>query len=193
MRHDRAFLTVGLATVLIGAAAIAAGPEQEAEQTTQATICWMEWSDEAFARAAAEKKPILLNIRVEWAWSSNWIEQNVYRNPEVVEAVNENWIPIRVDRDRRPDIDSRYQIAVFAVSRQAGWPLTAMLSETGEVLYGRSYIHVEDRRRNPGLLNMLRTGAEGTPGSPPTTLAWERLMASINSSAPSAMYPRLYS
>src|SRR5262245_24259193 len=64
---------------------------------TPATIQWMDWSEKAFLRAAAEGKPILLNVRALWSRSSLWSEEVNFGDPEVVKVVNERWIPIRVD------------------------------------------------------------------------------------------------
>ncbi len=129
---------------------------------TSRPIQWLEWSSEAFARAAAESKPILLNVQARWSRASLWTDEKTFTDPEVVRLVNEKWIPVRVDRDRRPDIDSRYQIAVEAINDEgAGWPLTGFLFDSGEILYGGSYIRLEDRIRGKwGLRTLLGRVAE---------------------------------
>ncbi|MFQ5702079.1 MAG: DUF255 domain-containing protein, partial [Acidobacteriota bacterium] len=143
-----------------------AGP-QRPEEGSSDEIHWMEWSKEAFQRAKSERKPILLQISVGWTRASRWIDQNVFSDPEVVKLANDRWVPIRIERDQRPDIDLRYQIAANVVSEgRGGWPLTALLTQTGEILYGRSYIQLDDRRGNPGLRSILAVGADRYAQSP---------------------------
>ena len=88
-------------------------------------IHWHEWGEEAFAAAQRENKPILLDIGAVWCHWCHVMDHESYDDPEVARIVNENFIAVKVDRDERPDIDSRYQAAVSAISGQGGWPLTA--------------------------------------------------------------------
>ncbi|HET6372590.1 MAG TPA: DUF255 domain-containing protein, partial [Candidatus Polarisedimenticolia bacterium] len=137
---------------------LAASPEPTPAPTPKpAEITWLEWSDESFARAIREHKPIFLNVEAHWSRTSLYVHEKILTDPEVVAFVNENLTPIRVDRDRRPDIDSRYQAAVDAAnSGHSGWPLIVVLYENGEVLFGGSYIKLEDRRDEPGLRSLLK-------------------------------------
>ena len=72
---------------------------------------------------AAENKPILLDIGAVWCHWCHVMDRESYDSPEIAQIVNEHFIAVKVDRDERPDIDSRYQVAVQAVSGQGGWPL----------------------------------------------------------------------
>jgi len=126
-----------------------------------AAIQWMDWSEKAFVRATTEGKPILLNVRALWSRASLWSEEVNFGDPDIVKLVNEQWVPIRVDRDRRPDIDMRYQLAVNAAfPGEAGWPMTAFLLDSGDVIFGTSAISLKDRRGKPGLVTMLSKAAE---------------------------------
>lgn len=148
--------------VLAGAASLAAMAEPAADQTAPAptTIQWMDWSDKAFGRATAEGKPILLYVRAPWSRASLWTDEVSFTDPDVVKVVNERWVPIRVDRDRRPDIDLRYQIAVTAAfSGREGWPLIAFLTNTGEI-FGSSFVSLKDRWNRPGLKTRLTGDAD---------------------------------
>jgi uncharacterized protein YyaL (SSP411 family) len=118
-------------------------------------IRWYEWGDEAFAAAQRENKPILLDIGAVWCHWCHVMDHESYDNPEVARIVNENFIAVKVDRDERPDIDSRYQAAVSAISGQGGWPLTAFLTPDGKPFYGGTYFPPDDRLGRPGFKRVL--------------------------------------
>ena len=75
-------------------------------------IRWHEWGEEAFAAAQGENKPMLLDIGAVWCHWCHVMDRESYDDPEVAAIVNEHFIAVKVDRDERPDIDSRYQAAV---------------------------------------------------------------------------------
>ena len=102
-------------------------------------IQWHEWGEEAFAAARRENKPMLLDIGAVWCHWCHVMDRESYDDPEVAKIVNENFMAVKVDRDERPDIDSRYQAAVGAVIGQGGWPLTAFLTPDGKPFYGGTY------------------------------------------------------
>ncbi len=79
-------------------------------------IDWHEWGDAAFARAKSEDKPILLDIGAVWCHWCHVIDRESYENSEVAKIINEHFVAVKVDRDERPDVDSRYQSAVSAIS-----------------------------------------------------------------------------
>jgi len=118
-------------------------------------IQWHEWGDEAFAAAQQQNKPILLDIGAVWCHWCHVMDRESYDNPEIAQIVNERFIAVKVDRDERPDIDSRYQIAVQAVSGQGGWPLTAFLTPDGKPFYGGTYFPPEDHYGRPGFKRVL--------------------------------------
>ena len=103
-------------------------------------IGWYEWGEDAFARARAEDKPILLDIGAVWCHWCHVIDRESYENPEIAELINRLFIPVKVDRDERPDVDSRYQSAVSAISGQGGWPLTGFLTPEGKPFFGGSKV-----------------------------------------------------
>jgi uncharacterized protein len=88
-------------------------------------VLWREWNGAAFAQAKAQDKPILLDIGAVWCHWCHVMDRESYENAEVARVINESFIPVKVDRDERPDIDARYQVAVSALTGQGGWPLTA--------------------------------------------------------------------
>src|SRR5688572_20160008 len=123
-------------------------------------IRWYEWGDEAFAAAEREKKPILLDVGAVWCHWCHVMDRESYESPEVAEIVNENFIAIKVDRDERPDIDSRYQAAVSAISGQGGWPLTAFLTADGRPFWGGTYFPPDDHWGRPGFKKVLQAIAD---------------------------------
>ncbi len=118
-------------------------------------IQWHEWSEEAFATAQAQNKPVLLDIGAVWCHWCHVMDRESYENPEIAQLINERFIAIKVDRDERPDIDSRYQAAVSAVSGQGGWPLTAFLTPDGKPFYGGTYFPPEDHYGRPSFKRVL--------------------------------------
>ena len=102
-------------------------------------VHWMPWSDAAFARACAERKPILLDIGAVWCHWCHVMDGESYEDSAIADLLNRDFVCIKVDRDERPDVDTRYQRAVQALSGQGGWPLTAFLTPDGEVFFGGTY------------------------------------------------------
>lgn len=98
-------------------------------------IRWSPWSEEAFERAEREGKPVLLSISAVWCHWCHVMDETSYSDDAVIELINERYVPIRVDSDRNPDLNRRYN--------QGGWPTTAFLSPDGNVLAGATYIPPE--------------------------------------------------
>ena len=118
-------------------------------------IQWQEWGPEAFATAQRENKPMLLDIGAVWCHWCHVMDRESYDDPEIAKIVNEHFIAVKVDRDERPDIDSRYQAAVQAVSGQGGWPLTAFLTPDGKPFYGGTYFPPQDHYGRPSFRRVL--------------------------------------
>src|SRR5271166_86490 len=118
-------------------------------------IQWHEFGEEAFAAARAANKPVLLDIGAVWCHWCHVMDRESYDDPEVAAIVNEHFIAVKVDRDERPDIDSRYQAAVSAVSGQGGWPLTAFLTPDGKPFYGGTYFPPTDGYGRPSFKRVL--------------------------------------
>jgi uncharacterized protein len=118
-------------------------------------IRWHEFGEEAFAAARAADKPVLLDIGAVWCHWCHVMDRESYDDPEVAAIVNEHYIAVKVDRDERPDIDSRYQAAVAALSGQGGWPLTAFLTPDGKPFYGGTYFPPADAYGRPSFKRVL--------------------------------------
>jgi len=108
-------------------------------QERTAGINWLDWSEEAFEQAKRENKPVLLDISAVWCHWCHRLDHDTYSVPDIAEYVTANFIPVRVDTDRRPDINRRYNMG--------GWPTTAFLTPDGRVIGGGTYIPPEQMRQ----------------------------------------------
>jgi len=119
-------------------------------------IGWWPWCEEALARAAQEDKPIFLSVGYSSCHWCTVMEGEAFSNIEIAEFMNAQYIPIKVDREERPDIDSIYMQAVQAMTGQGGWPLNMFLTPGDLVpFYGGTYFPEEPRYGRPGFLQVL--------------------------------------
>ena len=111
------------------------------QHSEHGNIPWREWGEAAFAEAKAQDKPVLLDIGAVWCHWCHVMDTGIpgdpdhtgtYSNPEVQKRIADGFIPIKVDNDRRPDINARYNMG--------GWPTTAFLTPDGDALYGETYV-----------------------------------------------------
>ena len=123
-------------------------------------IRWHEFGQEAFAAARLANKPMLLDIGAVWCHWCHVMDRESYDDAEVAAIVNEHYIAVKVDRDERPDIDSRYQAAVGALTGQGGWPLTAFLTPDGKPFYGGTYFPPADAYGRPSFKRVLLSIAQ---------------------------------
>jgi uncharacterized protein YyaL (SSP411 family) len=96
------------------------------------SIHWQEWEPGSFSRAEAEGKLVFLDISATWCHWCHVLDRTSLSDPRVVQLLNDSFIPVRVDTDRRPDINDRYN--------QGGWPTTAVLLPNGQMLTGATYL-----------------------------------------------------
>jgi uncharacterized protein YyaL (SSP411 family) len=123
-------------------------------------VQWKEWGEEAFALAQAENKAILLDIGAVWCHWCHVMDRESYESEITAKIINDHFIAVKVDRDERPDVDTRYQAAVAAISGQGGWPLTAFLTPEGKPYFGGTYFPPQDQHGRPGFPRILLTMAE---------------------------------
>ena len=129
-------------------------------------IHWFPWGSEAFEAAQAGNKPVLLDIGAVWCHWCHVMDGESYENPDLAEFLNQHFICIKVDRDERPDVDTRYQRAVQTLTSQGGWPLTAFLTPRGEVFFGGTYFPPDDKYGRPGLRTVLASVLDAFHGRP---------------------------
>ncbi len=109
-------------------------------------ISWLPWEPETFSRAKSEDKPVVLSLTASWCHWCHVMDQEAYSHPEVMRTIAREFIPVRVDTDRRPDINARYNMG--------GWPTVAILLPDGGFVTGATYLESSQ------LLMMLREIAE---------------------------------
>ena len=112
--------------------------ERDLEAKAWAAILWWDWEDEAFHLAQELDVPILLYITAPWCHWCHVMEEEAFADPDVIQLVNAEFIPIKVDSDRRPDVNRHYN--------QGGWPTTAFLTPDGELLTGATYLEAGQLR-----------------------------------------------
>jgi uncharacterized protein YyaL (SSP411 family) len=118
-------------------------------------VDWHPWGTEAFDLAKQKNKPIFLSIGYSTCHWCNVMEEESFADPEVAALINEVFVPIKVDREERPDIDHIYMRACQLLSPSCGWPLTLFLAPDGKPFYAATYIPKENRFGRAGLLELI--------------------------------------
>lgn len=120
-------------------------------------IDWWPWCDEALATARCEDKPIFLSVGYSSCHWCTVMEGEAFSDSAIAAYLNANFLPIKVDREERPDLDSIYMQALQMLVGQGGWPLNIFLSPDDLVpFYGGTYFPVEPRYGRPGFLQLLQ-------------------------------------
>ncbi|MDG6256259.1 MAG: thioredoxin domain-containing protein [Methanomicrobiaceae archaeon] len=118
-------------------------------------VDWYPWGEEAFKRARAEEKPVFLSIGYSTCHWCHVMAHESFENDEVASLLNEHFIPIKVDREERPDIDHVYMTVCQVLSKRCGWPLTIVTTPTMRPFFAASYIPRESRFGIAGLMDIL--------------------------------------
>ena len=118
-------------------------------------VDWYPWGDEAFARARAEDKPVLLSVGYSACHWCHVMERESFEDAETARLMNEHYVSVKVDREERPDVDAVYMDAVVALSGQGGWPMTVFLLPSGEPFFGGTYYPPEPRHGLPAFRQVL--------------------------------------
>src|SRR5918996_1884038 len=123
-------------------------------------VDWFPWGEEAFAKARAEDRPLLLPIGYSACHWCQVMEHESFEDGETAAFMNEHFVPVKVDREERPDVDSIYMEAVQGMTGHGGWPLTAFCDPEGVPFYGGTYFPPHP----PPGVDPLRVGVEGGGG-----------------------------
>ena len=118
---------------------------------------WRPWGEEAFELARTEDKPILLSIGYRSCHWCHVMEEEVFEDVEAASAINETFIPIKVDREERPDVDSVYMAAAQSAGTRGGWPLNIFLTPDKKPFFAATYIPKESRSGQMGMMDMAET------------------------------------
>lgn len=120
-------------------------------------IDWWPWCDAALEKAQQENKPIFLSIGYSSCHWCTVMEGEAFSDAEVADYMNANFVPIKVDREERPDLDSIYMQALQLMTGQGGWPLNVFLSPEDRVpFYGGTYFPLEPKYGRPSFLQVLQ-------------------------------------
>src|SRR6266851_5802556 len=123
-------------------------------------VDWFPWGEEALTRARQENKPILLSIGYSACHWCHVMERESFENEQIAELMNQLFVPIKVDREERPDLDQIYMDAVQLFAGRGGWPLTMFLTPEGKPFFGGTYFPPEDRQGMPGFQRVLLSVAD---------------------------------
>ncbi|MDQ4027553.1 MAG: thioredoxin domain-containing protein, partial [Actinomycetota bacterium] len=123
-------------------------------------VDWYPWGDEAFERARADDKPVLLSVGYAACHWCHVMEHESFEDAATARIMNEHFVCIKVDREERPDVDSIYMDAVQTMTGHGGWPMTVFLTPTGAPFYGGTYFPPEDRHGMPSFSRLLQAVAE---------------------------------
>jgi uncharacterized protein YyaL (SSP411 family) len=118
-------------------------------------VDWYPWGEEAFARARAEDRPILLSVGYSACHWCHVMAHESFEDPATAEVMNRLFVNIKVDREERPDVDSVYMTAVQSMTGRGGWPMTVFLTPEGQPFYGGTYFPKDDRHGLPGFTRLL--------------------------------------
>jgi len=118
-------------------------------------VDWYPWGSEAFARAVSEDKPIFLSIGYSTCHWCHVMERESFEDDEVARLLNKYYIPVKVDREERPDIDSIYMSVCQALTGHGGWPMTIIMTPDAKPFFAGTYFPKHDRMGLPGLITIL--------------------------------------
>lgn len=119
-------------------------------------VDWYPWGEEAFTRAQAEDKPILLSVGYSACHWCHVMAHESFEHGPTAELMNKWFINVKVDREERPDVDDIYMQAVQAMTRHGGWPMTVFLLPDGRPFYGGTYFPLERRYGMPSFREVLQ-------------------------------------
>ena len=119
-------------------------------------VDWLPWSDAALALARERDCPILLSIGYSACHWCHVMEHESFEDATTAQLMNELFVPVKVDREERPDLDALYMQAVVQMTGSGGWPMTVFLTPAGEPFYGGTYFPPEPRHGMPSFTQVLQ-------------------------------------
>jgi len=118
-------------------------------------VNWRPWGEEAFAEALREDKPVFLSIGYSACHWCHVMEEESFMDQEVAALLNRDFIPILVDREKRPDIDNVYKLVSVLLTGRSGWPLNIVMTPGKRPFYAATYIPKTTRFGQPGMVELL--------------------------------------
>src|SRR5450432_4208495 len=124
-------------------------------------VDWQAWGPEALAQAREQDKPIFLSIGYSACHWCHVMERESFEDEEIARFLNEHFVPVKVDREERPDLDDIYMAATLAMNQgQGGWPMTVFLTPDQEPFFAGTYFPPTDRWGRPGFRTLLERIAD---------------------------------
>ncbi len=123
-------------------------------------VHWEPWGPDALARAVREDRPIFLSVGYSACHWCHVMAHESFENPTIAAAINAAFVPIKVDREERPDIDAVYMAAVQLLTGRGGWPMSVFLTPALEPFFAGTYWPPEPRGGMPGFLQVLQAVTE---------------------------------
>jgi uncharacterized protein YyaL (SSP411 family) len=136
-------------------------------------VDWYPWGEAAFEKSRLENKPIFLSIGYSTCHWCHVMERESFENETIAALMNEHYVPIKVDREERPDVDRIYMTFVQATTGSGGWPMSVWLTPELQPFFGGTYFPPENRWGHPGFGSILSQIAQ----------AWESDREKIDESA----------
>ncbi len=118
-------------------------------------VDWLPWGPDALALARERDRPILLSIGYAACHWCHVMERESFEDPDTAAYMNEHFVPVKVDREERPDIDAIYMEAVQSITGQGGWPLTVFLDPDGVPFHGGTYFPPDSSRGMPSFMMVM--------------------------------------
>lgn len=118
-------------------------------------VDWHPWGQEAFNKALQQNKPVLVSIGYSTCHWCHVMEHESFEDPEVAQVLNKLFVPIKVDREERPDIDNLYMTACQMITGGGGWPLNVFLTPDKAPFYAATYMPRQPRGEMPGIITLL--------------------------------------
>jgi uncharacterized protein YyaL (SSP411 family) len=134
---------------------LAAEPSPYLRQHADNPVDWLPWGEEAFALARAGQKPIFLSIGYSTCHWCHVMAHESFENAEVAAILNRDFVPVKLDREERPDLDRVYMTYVQQTTGHGGWPMSVWLTPDLKPFYGGTYFPPEDRHGRPGFITVL--------------------------------------
>ncbi len=120
-------------------------------------VDWHPWSEEAFRQAKELDKPIFLSIGYSTCHWCHVMAHESFEDPEVAKLLNDAFVPVKVDREERPDIDQIYMAACQMMTGRGGWPLTIIMTPDKKPFFAATYIPKKGRFGSAGLIELILT------------------------------------
>jgi uncharacterized protein len=142
-------------------------------QHAENPVDWYEWGDEAFGRASADDRPLLVSVGYSSCHWCHVMAHESFEDPATAKLMNELFVNVKVDREERPDVDAVTMEATVGMTGSGGWPTTVFLTPAGRPFYAGTYFPPEPRHGMPSFRELLRAVAD----------AWRERRADIEQQA----------